>query len=173
MSVTQFTSYDVDQDDRFAALLKRVGEGIKNQKIVMGEAARIIKKFSRANFILKGPGQYPPLSADYFKAKLKKFGPLPILVGGTVFGPGAHGHQGGWLRDSVISGGATKTHPDSILVIGEQSLILGTKTDYAGYLQDGTKKMPARLFLFLTDVMINLIVASAEAHADEVLEDRQ
>lgn len=170
MGVATFTSYDIDQDERFSNLLKNISEGIKNQRLVMGEAARIVKKFSRQNFILKGSGQYVPLSANYAAAKLRKFGVLPILVGGTVLS-GESQHQGGWLRDSVVEGGAQKTHPDSILIITEDSLVLGTRVPYASYNQDGTEHIPARKFLFLTDVMINLIVATAEANAGKVLED--
>lgn len=163
MSVGRFTSYDVDQDKRFADLLKRIEEGGANQRIVMGEAARIIKKFARKNFILKGSGQYPPLSKRYAARKLAKFGKLPILVGG--------GANEGRLRDSVISGGERATHVDSILEIGDASLILGTRVPYASYNQEGTRYIPARMFLFLDEPTIDLILAQAEAHLGRVLED--
>lgn len=163
MSVGRFTSYDVDQDKRFSDLLKKISEAGLDSTFVMGEAARIIKKFARKNFILKGYGQYPPLNARYAARKLRKFGPLPILVGG--------GKNSGRLRDSVISGGERQGHPDSITVIDKNSLILGTRVPYASYNQEGTKHIPARLFLYLDEPTINLILATAEANLEKKLED--
>lgn len=158
MSVGGFTSYDIKQDQRFAALLSKIEEGGRNQRIVMGEAARIIKKFSKANFILKGDGKYPPLKEDYADRKERKFGELPILV------------VTGRLRDSVVTGGENRTHEDSVLEITKDSLILGTKVPYAAPIQEGSKRgLPARKFLFLTDSMVDLIVASAEANLERVL----
>jgi hypothetical protein len=44
------------------------------------------------------------------------------------------------LRDSL-----TRKHdPHQVLIIEPQFLVLGTNLDYAGYLQTGTRRMPAR-----------------------------
>jgi hypothetical protein len=149
-------SYEIDNDVEFQELLGRVSK-ISTSRFVMGEAARIIKKFSKANFILKGDGQYPPLSDRYKKAKSRLRPNAPILV------------YDGKLRDSIV--GKTK---DSILNITEDSLIVGTSLFYARFLDEGTKKdneelMPARKPLFLTRKMIEQIIKTYDAHIEKRL----
>lgn len=160
MALGTFTSYDIKQDQRFAVLLSKIEEGGRNQRLVMGEAARIIKKFTKANFILKGAGKYEPLKDDYADRKERKFGELPILV------------VSGWLRDSVTIGGENNTHQEGVLEITKDSLILGTKVKYAAAIQEGSSRgLPARKFLFLTDAMVDLIMASAEANLERKLRE--
>jgi phage gpG-like protein len=144
-------SYEIDNDVEFQELLGKVSK-ISTSRFVMGEAARIIKKFSKANFILKGDGQYPPLSDRYKKAKSRLRPNAPILV------------YDGKLRDSIV--GKTK---DSILNITEDSLIVGTSLFYARFLDEGTKKMPARKPLFLTRKMIEQIIKTYDAHIEKRL----
>ena len=72
-------SYDVDADKKLRnALLKAARSGL-DLSFSMGESARIVKKESTKNFILKGSGQYPPLSAAYQKRKQRLAPGTPIL----------------------------------------------------------------------------------------------
>ncbi len=144
-------SYEIENDAEFQKLLSKVSK-ISTSRFVMGEAARIIKKFSKANFILKGSGQYPPLSDRYKKAKSRLRPNAPILV------------FNGRLRDSIV--GNTK---DSILNITDDSLVVGTSLFYARFLDEGTRKMPVRKPLFLTRKMIEQIIKTYDAHIEKRL----
>jgi hypothetical protein len=155
---------EIDPGRRFAKYFAEVTKSVKDLSFSMGESARIIKKFSTANFILKGSGKYEPLSDDYAKRKRKLAPGTPILVGAK---PG--GGISGKLRDSLLG-----TTPDSVLNIGKISLIIGTKAKsrrgkpYPVYVQegttnpDGTTKMPAREHWFLTDKMVEQIFKTVD-----------
>ena len=146
-------SYDIKNDKEFIEALKQISK-ITSSRFVFGEAARIIKKFSKANFTLKGSGQYPPLSERYKKRKdILKPG-APILV------------FDGKLRDSIISNTS-----DSILKITENSVIIGTSVIYAKDHDEGVPEinLPVRKPLFLTAKMIEQILKVYEAHIEKQL----
>ena len=135
-------TFSIKNKAQFNQLLDKVSK-LGSSRFIMGEMARIVKKFNKANFTLKGSGQYKPLSAKYSERK-KRFKPsAPILV------------YSGDLRDSI--GGITA---NSILKITAFSATIGTKLPYAKYLDEGTSKMVARPPLFLTDVMVRQMMAS-------------
>ena len=127
----------------------------------MGESVRIIKKFSKANFILKGSGKYEELSPKYVLRKAKIAPGKPILV------------VDGALRDSVI-----KDTADSIIEISEDNAIVGTEVDYSFWVQEGTKnkdgsvRMPARPYLALTIPIVDAIANTIEADVLNQLEDQ-
>ncbi|MGY5854062.1 MAG: hypothetical protein RTU92_10880 [Candidatus Thorarchaeota archaeon] len=162
-------SYDVDADKKFRLAMAKAIESGLDLSFSMGEAARIIKKESTKNFILKGFGKYPPLSANYFTRKMILAPGAPILVGAR---PGitkkgkliAGGGISGKLKQSIV--GATR---DSILQIGKRSLIVGTKArsrkgaPYPLFVQEGTSKMPARKFLFFSQRMVQQIVNAIDS----------
>ena len=135
-----FVSYNVDNDKSFKRNIDKAIKAVGNLRFPLGEVSRDIYKTTRQNFILKGDGQYPPLSAKYAKRKKALKPSAPILV------------YSGELRDSVTK----PRHKDSILSIGNQSLVQGTNVVYANAIQDGSKEesnrnMPARKFLFIDD----------------------
>lgn len=103
-------------------------------RVAMRTIGKAIQKENRKNFILKGSGKYAPLSPEYAEQKARKVGNLPILV------------FSGRLRDSVTA----RMNGDSIFEVGRDSVTVGTKTPYAPFIQRGTRKMPARPFLFVT-----------------------
>lgn len=168
-------SYDVDADNKFKkAMAKAIVSGL-DLSFSMGESARIIKKESTKNFILKGSGKYPPLSPDYLKRKQILAPGAPILTGAKwgIVDDGERFHGGGQsgkLKRSII--GKTR---DSILLIGKNSLEVGTRATslkgapYPLYLQEGTKnkdgsvRMPARKFLFFSQRMVNQIINTINA----------
>ena len=141
-------TFSIKNKEQFNKLLDKVSK-LGSNRFIMGEMARIVKKFNKANFTLKGSGQYKPLNDAYSEIK-KRFKPsAPILV------------YSGDLRDSI--GGITSK---SILKLTAFSATIGTKLPYAKYLDEGTEnkngtiKMPARPPLFLTDVMVRQMMAS-------------
>lgn len=168
-------SYDVDADKKFKEAIDKARKSGLDLSFSMGEAARIIKKEAGKNFILKGTGKYPPLSARYKTRKDILAPGASILVGAK---PGSvragkkisGGGISGKLRDSIISNTS-----DTVLRIGKRTLVFGTKatTDkgkpYPRYVQEGTKnrdgsiKMPGRKFLFFSQRMVRQIVRTIDA----------
>ena len=168
-------SYDVDADKKFQEALDLAQKSGLDLSFSMGEAARIIKKGSTANFILKGSGKYPPLSAAYAKRKQILAPGASILTGAKwgIVDDGEKFHGGGQsgkLKRSIIG-----NTPDSIVRIGKRSLEFGTKATSLGgapyplYVQEGTKnkdgseRMPARKFLFFTQRIVKQILNTINA----------
>jgi phage gpG-like protein len=168
-------SYDVDADNKFKKAMAKAAASGLDLSFSMGEAARIIKKGSTANFTLKGFGKYPPLDEKYSVRKQLLAPGAPILTGAKsgsikdgkkVSGGGASGK----LKKSII--GATS---DSIVRIGRTSLEYGTKAEtdkgkpYPLYVQEGTEnkdgseRMPARKFLFFTQRIVKQIMNTINA----------
>lgn len=144
-----FTSYDLENDDRFLAYFRELERTAGDHRFALNETQRILRKFWRANFILSGPGQYPDLSPEYADRKEDEVGFVyPILV------------RSGFLRDSVIDAG----HPKAITRVGTASLVLGTSVPWAAYNQEGWTntrtgaKGPARKFMFLTDAIVGRVL---------------
>lgn len=151
-----FTSYKVDNDRAFRRNLDKAIKTVGDLRFVMGEISRDIFKTTKQNFILKGSGKYPPLSPKYaaFKKKIKPNAPI------LVFSQD--------LMKSVTGTGSKNT----IRKIGKQSLVQGTKLPYAKYVQEGTRKMPFRKFLFINDaqtIRFERIMADYVASRLEVL----
>lgn len=148
--------YDVDADRNFRKTIEQAQRTGLDLSFSMGEAARIIKKESTKNFILKGSGKYPPLSPAYRKHKQLFFPGAPILV------------RTGRLRDSII--GNTS---DTILRLGKRSLEYGTKARdkgrfYPRMVQEGIG-MPARAFLFFSKRMVKQIMNTVKADIENQL----
>lgn len=78
-----------------------------------------------------GRSQYAPLSPAYARAKRKKYGDRPILF------------ASGRLAKSMTQRGG-----DNIVKVGKKTLEIGTRIPYGVFLQEGTRKMPPREFLF-------------------------
>lgn len=151
-----FVSYEVDNDKRFVKALDKAIKQVGDLRFAMGEISRDIFKTTKQNFILGSSGKYPPLLPKYFAFKKKVRPGAPILV------------FNGTLRDSVTGTGTS----DTILNIGKQSLVQGTKVPYARFVQEGTRKMPARKFLFIDDaqaIRIERIIADYVEARLEVL----
>ena len=88
----------------------------------MGESARIIKKESTKNFILKGSGKYPPLSPGYFKRKQILAPGAPILTGAKwgIVDDGERFHGGGMcgkLKNSLLEKLRTQVYCSAKIVL--------------------------------------------------------
>lgn len=152
-------SYDIDADKKFRkAIFAAIKSGL-DLSFSMGESARIIKKESTKNFILKGSGKYEPLRPKYFRRKMILAPGTPILTGVK-----RDGGQSGKMKRSIIG----KTG-DSIIEIGKNTLVVGTKAvsrknaPYPKFVQEGTKKMASRQFLFFSRAMVGQIVNTINA----------
>lgn len=131
-----FTSYSVDNDNRFKRAVDRALATTKSLKIPFTLIANDFYKSERAIFTLGSKGQYPDL-ADSTKKQKSRAGrsPYPILV------------RSGILSDSLLSSGAA----GSLLIIGDRSLVLGTQVKYGIFHQSDRprSKIPLRKFLFI------------------------
>jgi phage gpG-like protein len=98
----------------------------------------IIQSWYRSNlaiFNLGGPGKYVDLKKATKAAKIRLYGSAYPILQAT-----------GRLKDSITD----PSSPDGIaMIINRKSLTLGTKVPYGGFLQYGTKFMPARPFILL------------------------
>lgn len=120
--------------EEFNKRIKTFVRQIDDLSIPMKLIAQSWYKSNRAIFTLKGPGKYADLSPKYKAYKERTLGfAYPILRGAT-----------GDLESSV-------TDPTNInsfnAILNKRILLLGTQVSYAGFLNDGTKKMAARPFM--------------------------
>lgn len=129
------TSYVIENDRQFRKAIREATNRVADLRFAFGEIARDWFKSNRTQFTLKGSGLYPPLSPAYAEQKAKKFPGAAILV------------RTGRLRDSVTK----KGHPDNILQIGKQTLVMGTRTPYGIFHQSDAprRNLPLRKFLFI------------------------
>ncbi len=140
-----FTSYSVDNDNRFKSALARASEVSQDLRVPFGFILKDFYKSEQAIFSLKGPGQYPPFKGvidprtgmtKYQAAKKKKVGfDYPLLV------------RTGSLAASVLG----PSNPGSVSLITKLSLIFGTSIPYGIYHQsdEPRSKIPLRKFLFI------------------------
>lgn len=117
-----------ENGEEFRRLLKEAKLAAGDLRVVWGLIARSAFKFNRTIFQLSGPGKYPDLSPRYKAWKTARNGtPYPILF------------LKGRLALSMLSPGG-----ENVLDIDKTRMFFGTRVPYAGFLQDGTSKMPAR-----------------------------
>lgn len=130
------TSYIIANDKQFADALNKAAERVSNLRVAFKRIQDDWIKANKAQFSLKGSGQYPPLSPAYAAWKQKTHPGKPILV------------LSGRLRDSMTTRSGTA---DSIRQVGKLAMILGTRVPYGIYHQaDGARgRLPQRKFLFI------------------------
>ena len=139
-----FTSYSVDNDNRFKAAIKKASEVSQDLRVPFGLILRDFYKSQQAIFKLKGPGKYPPFKGKqnsdgltrYQVAKKKAVGfDYPLLV------------RTGALSASLLG----PNNKGSISKISPLSLVFGTSIEYGIYHQsdEPRKKIPLRKFLFI------------------------
>jgi phage gpG-like protein len=129
-----FTSYVVDPDRRFQEAIKRAKLVTQDLTIPLSLISKDWFKTNRVIFNLKGPGRYADLKEKTKQQKQKRTGFVYPILEAT-----------GRLSASITQ----PTDGSAISeIINKSSLVLGTKVPYAGYLQFGTKNMPARPMVF-------------------------
>lgn len=131
-----FTSYIVENDEKFSRAIERSIGAVKDLKKPFAMIAKDFRKSRTAIFTLKGPGAYPDLSPKYKKRKERIMGSAyPILK------------FSGALADSVTNEG----DGNNITRINADSMELGTAVSYGIYHQSDSprSKIPLRKFLFI------------------------
>lgn len=130
----QFTTYVVDADKRFRLAIERAKQETADLRIPLTLIAKDWFKTNRAIFSLKGPGRYADLSPKYKIQKARRTGFVYPILEST-----------GKLSASITQ----PTDSNAVNeIINKAALIVGTKVEYAAHLQFGTKRMPARPFVF-------------------------
>lgn len=129
-SFIQFKTNEVE----FRAFLKEAFKFTSNLRIPLELISRDFYRSERLIFNLKGPGGYADLDPATKTRKNALYGFIyPILKGS------------GRLSESVLG----PSSPESINDLSNTALRIGTSTPYGRFLQEGTKKMEARPFLFI------------------------
>lgn len=129
-------SYEIENDIEFKRALDDALSQVQDLRFAFGEIARDFFKSNQAVFNLKGSGLYPPLNKKYEERKARIYGAgRPILV------------ASGRLKNSLTG----TPNVDSILKIGRQALIMGTRVPYGVFHQSDSprSKIPLRKFLFI------------------------
>lgn len=122
--------FEVDPTKKFASALDKVSKEVGDLTVPMTLIAQSWFKTNRAIYSLKGPGKYVDLSPEYKVQKRKEFGFVYPVLKAT-----------GRLEKSITQ----PDSPESVnRILNKNTLFLGTTTPYAGFLQEGTSRMPAR-----------------------------
>lgn len=129
-------NFDVAGEEQVRRGFSRFADDVKDLRPAFREIVNDFAEISGKQFSTEGrygSGGWAPLSAEYAKWKTKHYPSRPILV------------LSGRLRESMI--GSNETIRD----IQHLTLRMGSKVPYALYHQEGTKYMPARKPIQLTD----------------------
>ena len=134
---TKLIQYEFVNNRQFGSALKGAIKQIGNLKWALEKISDDFYTSERAIFLLTSRGGYKDLDKDYAKQKERKFGFVyPILK------------ASGRLEKAITS----KNSPDSINIVGKQTLVIGEKTGYGIFHNsDKTprKKIPQRKFVFI------------------------
>ncbi len=140
-----FTSYSVDNDNRFRNSIAQASALCADLRVPFGLISADFYKSQQAIFKLKSAGKYPPFQGainrktghtQYQDAKIKKVGfDYPLLV------------RTGLLSNSVLG----PSNQGSVHSITPLSLTIGTSIPYGIYHQSDKprNKIPLRKFLFI------------------------
>ncbi len=133
VSKSKFIDFRVDPKGSFKKALLRAGKRSKDLRIPFKLITDSFFKTNKALFAFTTKGPFEELSPRYQREKDKKWGFIwPILK------------ASGKLESSITN----PTDPDAVSsVLNKTTLLLGTKVPYGGFLQFGTKFMPARPYL--------------------------
>lgn len=148
-----FTSYEVENDKKFARALSRAAKKVGDLETPLRQIAADFRKSRKAIFALSGSGQYPDLSTKPFRAWWEKDKDLNRLYPGGYkeYKEAKFGFaypilkQTGRLEESLTK----RNHPEHIENINVDELEIGTSVPYGIYHQEGTKRIPIRKFLFI------------------------
>lgn len=131
-----FTSYTVDNDNKFKKALQEAAKVSTDFRIPFGLILADFYKSQQSIFSLKGAGKYPPISEKYGERKQKLVGfRYPLLV------------RSGALAASTLG----PNNKGSVSKITNLSLVFGTSIKYGIYHQsdEARSKIPLRKFLFI------------------------
>ena len=122
--------FEVDPTRQFASTIEKVSKQVADLTVPLTLIAQSWFKTNRAIYSLKGPGKYVDLSPEYKVQKRKEFGFVYPVLRAT-----------GRLEKSITD----PASPESVnRIFNKNTVFLGTTVPYAGFLQEGTTRMPAR-----------------------------
>lgn len=135
------------------ARLKALVSKAENLSDVFREFAEGFHKFQERQFASGGAeiGGWAPLAPATVEAKLRKGYPSDILV------------RTGVLLRSLVSGEA----PYSVEEIEPKDMWVGTSVPYAAFHQTGTRKMPARPLIAITEALLDEWAGLVAKHMSE------
>ena len=162
-----FISYNVVNDQQFNASVKAALKEVSNLKAPFRLIANDFYISQKAIFKLKSAGGYPDFEGP--KIGQKRKGPLDpsretptrraIPASFDGYTPYqyykeketrmARGYPLLKRKGALEAATTTSTSPDSILIIENTEMEIGTDLPYANFHQEGTKRMPMRKFLFI------------------------
>ena len=128
-------SFIVDPGNKFSDAVAKAAQEVQDLTIPLQLIAKQWFKSNQALFALKSAGKFEDLSEEYQDQKERQVGFIyPIL------------RRSGMLERSITN----PSNGDAISVIlNKNSLIMGTRVEYAPYLHFGTSKMPERPFVMI------------------------
>jgi len=129
--------FEVEGDVQLARSLSRFGNSVKDYRPAFRDIIKLFYEMEKKQFESEGgygSGGWAPLSADYDEWKAKNFPGKPILQ----------------LTGKLMSALTNKTG-ETIQEIEPLLLKLGTNLKYGLFHQTGTKKMPARKPIEMTE----------------------
>lgn len=139
MAPLQKIAFDVQGERQISVAFQAYAHEVEDMSVPLGRSADVILAHVRENFATEGkagqPAGWAPLSPAYQAWKAKHYPGRPILV-----------RQGGMK-------GALLNRALSVTVL-KQRMLYHPPNRYAGYHQTGTRHMPARPPVRLTDAAI-------------------
>lgn len=139
----QKIAFDVQGERQISVAFQAYQHEVEDMSVPLGRSADVILAQIRANFATEGAagqsGGWPPLSPAYAAWKAKRFPGRPILV--------RHGGMKGALLN----------RPQAVTVL-KQRMLYHPANRYAGWHQTGTRHMPARPPVRMTDASIRAAI---------------
>lgn len=150
----QIISFIPENDAQFQKLLDEVSDKVSDFRIPFGLIANHWYRGNKKIFALKGPGLYSPLGGFNYQDKVRFRG---IEVTKRQRAETLKKEEVGFAYPLLKRQGAlekslsSKSAQGAEYFVGRQSMVLGTKIDYAKYHQSDRprKKIPQRKMIFI------------------------
>lgn len=144
-------------DKLVARELTRLGDRALDASAAFEEIAGQFMRAEKRRFETVGDGTWPPITASTRARKAASKNPTVVANANRVL------VATGQLRRSLSVPGA----PDQQVIVQPRSLTFSTTVPYAGYLQRGTSRMPARKPLGFTEHAKRDAVRTLQRHIIE------
>jgi hypothetical protein len=147
-------SFITENDDEFKKLLDDVGKDISDFRIPFGLISNHFYRGNRKIFSLRGPGLYPDLGGFKPSEKIKVKGVFITRRAAAKF---YKNEEVGFIYPLLKRTGkleaslSSRNGPNAEHFIGRNSLVMGTKVDYAKYHQSDRPRtrIPQRKMIFI------------------------
>lgn len=136
----------IGNETQFDREISRFSNGVSDFRVVAPSILTALRSIVADQFASQGRGLWRPLSKRYAAQKARKYPGKTIL------------RRTDRMYDSLV-----KRTASSIVSINKNELTYGTSVPYASFHQAGTKKMPARKIIALTEADNDRIVKAVQA----------